>query len=369
MQWPTHPMFAKRLGITAAVLGAYCIGTNVPLPGLDTGVLAQLAHSPDASALSRLSIFSLGVMPLINTLLLLEVLKLVAPGFRQWELASFRNRDRLSIIVIGIALVMALLQAGGIVSALEDVTGLVPEGGSTFRAVAIATMIAGTALAMLFATVIDRAGLGCGIWLVFLTPGVAELPRTLAGIAVVNGQGGYGSDLILLTGVYSLLAIAGVVGIVLAARASAATVSTCIWTPFVATAVLTPAMFMAGWLATVDADWAVAFATPGHITWYLALALAVVGTVWLYRRSYAKAGEASAIAAAPIAATLAAILVTAPILETTLGAILPLGSAQLIVAATVAATLLVRWGFVVVGSETPVDEDVPPADPSTDQTR
>lgn len=346
MQWPRDETFWKRLGVTAAVLGAYYLGTNVPLPGIDAGALKQLAQTTDASALARLSVLSLGVMPLINTLLLLELLKLVAPGVRRWELASPRNRDRLSLIVIGVALVMALLQAGGIVTALEDVTGIVAEPGSAFRAVAIATLIAGTALAMLFATVIDRAGLGYGLWLVFLVPAFGELPRTLAGIGVLNGQGQYGSDLIVITAVYSVLAIAGVVSIVLSARASAATVATCIWTPFVATAVLTPALFMSGWLTTLDSDWAVAFATPGHITWYLALAVVVAGTVWLYRRSYASVGEAIPVPLAPIAGTLAAILIGAPMLETSLGVLLPLGSAQLIVAATVAAALLIRWGCV-----------------------
>jgi preprotein translocase subunit SecY len=343
------------------VLGAYYLGTNVPLPGIDAGALKQLTQTTDASALSRISIFSLGVMPLINTLLLLEVLKLVAPSVRRWEMASPRNRDRMSVIVIGVTLAMALLQAGGVVTALEGVTGLVAEPGSAFRAVAIATLIAGTALAMLFATLIDRSGLGYGLWLVFLVPAFGALPRTLAGIAVLNGQGQYGSDLILLTAIYSVLGIAGVVGIVLSARASAATVATCIWTPFVATAVLTPALFISGWIATLDADWAVAFATPGHITWYLALAAAVAITVWLYRRSYASVGEVIPVPLAPIAGTLAAILIGAPMLETTLGALLPLGSAQLIVAAAVAAALLIRWGYADV-EERPAETSEEPMD-------
>jgi hypothetical protein len=321
MQWPTEPTFWKRLGVTAAVLAAYYLGMNVPLPGIDPG-------------------------------------KLAAPGVRRWELASLRNRDRMFLIAICGALVMALLQATGIVSALQDVQGLVAEPGSEFRAVATTSMLAGAALAILFAIVIDRAGLGCGLWLVFLTPAVAELPGKLIAIAYVNGQGDYGSDLILLSAVYTVLGLAGVAGIVLAARAETATVATCIWTPFVATAALTPALFMGGWLATLDSDWAVAFATPGHITWYAAMAVATLTTVWVYTRSYAQAGEPNPVRVAPIAGVLAAILIGAPLLESTLGVVLPFGSAQLIVAATVATTLLIRWEIVRPAPETQI-EDAP----------
>jgi preprotein translocase subunit SecY len=368
MRWPTDPTFWKRLGITAAVLAAYYLGMNVPMPGIDPGKLAQLAQSTDVSAIGRLSVVALGVMPLINALLLLEVLKLAAPGVRQWELASFRNRDRMFVMAICGALVMALLQATGFVSALEEVQGLVAEPGSTFRAVATTSMVAGSALVILFAIVIDRVGLGCGLWLLFLTPAIAELPGKLIAIAYVHGQGDYGSDLILLSAVYTVLGLAGVVGIVLAARAATATVATCVWTPFVATAVLTPALFMGGWLATFNSDWAVAFATPGHITWYLALALAALTTVWLYARSYAQAGEASPVNVAPIAGILAAILVGAPLLETTLNVVLPFGSAVLIVAAAVAATLLVRWGIVSAALELPPEDAPETTEQSADQS-
>lgn len=344
--------FWSRLGITLAVLAAYYLGTNVPLPGLDAAQVGDLAQSSGIWGLKRLSIFSLGIMPLINALILLEILKLFVPDVRRWEHASPRNRDRLALVAVGLALIMGLIQGAGIASALEDVAGLVVQPGTVFRATCIATLLAGTATAIAFTGLIDRIGVGCGLWLVFLTPALAAMPSTLAQLAVLTAQGRYTSDAILFSGVYSALAIAAVIGIVLAARASRATVETCTWTPFVAGALATMPLIAVGWFATSSIDGAVGLALPGQPLWYAGLTISVVVTVWLYARSFARAGEANPVSPAPVAASLAAILIAGALLESQLGVLLPLRSTELIVVAAVASTLLIRWGFIADQPET-----------------
>jgi preprotein translocase subunit SecY len=336
-----------------AALAAYCVGSYIALPGLDTSALARLS---EASALGRVSILSLGITPLLSTLILAEIIKLLAPRVRAWEAKSVRNRERLDGTVIGVSLLLALIQAGGIASALEDVTGLVIEPGSGFRMVAIATLVAGTAIAIGLIRLIDSAGLGYGLWLMFLAPVLIELPRAIAVLADLHGQGGLGVEQITIGLAYTAVSVAAIASIVLAVRASPATVSTCVWTPFVVTTAITPMLFIPAFIGTLDAGAAIDFATPGNPVWYVALVAGVVLTVWLYARSFRIAGEATAVPVLPVAVAVAGILVADPLLEVMFGVLLPLGSTQLIVAGAVVSALLIRWGFIGSAKVDPAPE-------------
>jgi preprotein translocase subunit SecY len=338
-------MFWSKLGVTIAVLGAYCLGTNVPVPGLDPEKLAVFLHSTPlgGGALDRVSIFSLGIMPLLNACLLLEALKLLAPSVRTWEL-KWHNRSRMSLAVVILALVMAVIQAAGVAHALAEVTGLVIEPEGAFHITCMATLVAGSAIAIAFANVIDRLGLGSGMWLLFLAPALTALPRMLAGLAILTENGEYSSNSLAMSAAFTLVAVAAIVCIVRGARAAAPTVATCVWTPFIANIVVGLALFAVGWVFTFSISAAVAIATPGTTQWCVALALAVGLCAWLYARSYRRAGAVSPVPTATVAATLAAILLAGTLLEQQLGILLPLGSVQLIIAATVVTSMIVDWG-------------------------
>jgi hypothetical protein len=71
-------------------------------------------------------------------------------------------------------------------------------------------------------------------------------------------------------------------------------------------------------------------------------------------------GQPGPVPAAPIAASLAAILVGGAILETQLGVLLPLNATQLIIAAAVATTILIDWGFIQTPSDTAASEEISP---------
>ena len=106
----------------------------------------------------------------------------------------------------------------------------------------------------------------------------------------------------------------------------------------------------------------VAIITSGSLIRYLALAAVVTLIAWLYVRSNQQAGLPSPIPAAPIAGVLAAIAVAAELLQTQLSTALPLGSVQIVVAAVVATTMLIDWGFVG-GENQPTDDGSEPLSP------
>ncbi len=182
--------FYRRLAVTAAALAVFRLGSVIPMPGISPEVVGNLV-ARRRQPLSRVSLLALGINPLLNALILTELLKIAAPSVRAWEFAAPANRSRMRNIVYGLALLFAILQAAGCRARLEGVAGVVPEPGAAFRIVSIVTMVAGTALVIGLAAVIDRAGLGSGLWLIFLTPTLAELPQNLATIAQLYDMGQY----------------------------------------------------------------------------------------------------------------------------------------------------------------------------------
>jgi hypothetical protein len=355
-------VFYRRLAVTVAALAVFRLGSYLPVPGLAPEVVAEVARG-GGGAIGRLSLLALGIMPLLNALILTELLKLAAPSVRRWEQAP-RNAGTFRYAVLGLALLLALAQGLGVARALEGVTGLVPEPGLSFQFVCTMTFVAGAALVIALAAVIDRAGLGSGMWLLFLVPTLVELPQNLATISQLYESGNYPLGAIVRAALFTAFATAGVVSIVLAAHGSRPTAAACAWTLLLSYAVLTWVLIGIGLVVTGGSiEAAVAIITSGNLIRYLALAAVVILIAWLYVRSNREAGLPSPIPAAPIAAVMAAIAIAAELLQTQLSTALPLGSVQMVVAAVVATTMLIDWGVVGGENQSANDDGSEPLSP------
>jgi len=334
--------FYRRLAVTAAAIIVYRLGSYLPLPGLAPERLAELLQS-GGSAVGRISIFALGIMPLLTVLILAELVKTFFPSLRRREHASADNRDQLRHMVIGLALLLASAQGAGLAVALEGVSGFVQEPGTYFRVVCTTTIVAGAALVIALSAVIDRAGLGMGVWLLFLAPTLAELPQNLAAIADAYSAGTYPFSSVALAGLFTALSVAAIVGLLLAARGAEFVSAACVWPLLITYTLLAWVLFGIGIAVTGNLDQAAGYLAPGSGVRYVALAGIVILTVWLYVRSGRIAGLPSPVPAAPIAATLAAIALAAELLQSQLQTALPLGAVHVVVAAVVATGILLRW--------------------------
>src|SRR6266702_6286448 len=92
------PELRKRVIFTAIVLALYRLGSWIPAPGIDsasiqnffnTGGRGQgvfgLLNTFSGSALSRFSIFALGIMPYITASIILQLLTVVVPTLEQLQ--------------------------------------------------------------------------------------------------------------------------------------------------------------------------------------------------------------------------------------------------------------------------------------------
>ena len=173
-----------RIAVTLGVLAVYRLGTHVPLAGIDQTALANLLAGIDQAALAnlgsaftveRVSIFALGVTPIISALLVVEMVRLASERFNEWASVTQNARRVDHYVLIG-SLLLAALQGYGIATELERAKNVVDEPGPQFQVNVVATFVASTALLIWLAALISRRGVGSGVWILLLAPYLTGLP-------------------------------------------------------------------------------------------------------------------------------------------------------------------------------------------------
>lgn len=186
------PELRSRVLFTLAMLAVYRIGAHVPTPGINNeelfkfltergGALMGFLDIFSGGALSRLTIFALGIMPYISASIILQLLTVVVPHLS--KLAKEGERGRKTIIqytrygTIGIA----FIQGFGIALGLEGMNdgAFVLDPGWPFRFMTVITLVAGTAFLMWLGEQITERGVGNGISLIIFSGIVASLPSAI----------------------------------------------------------------------------------------------------------------------------------------------------------------------------------------------
>lgn len=171
--WLASAEFRRRLLATLAALVAYRVLSHVPLPGLTPGAMAQYlgdgaghgggwAGLLSASSSLRISVMTIGIMPVFTSYAMVELLRLVAPSFRRWLAADPQRQTTVWRSVILLAIAMTIVQAFGAVAAMEGISGLVQKRGLEFRIGAVVALTGGVVIAIALAQAIGRYGLGQG---------------------------------------------------------------------------------------------------------------------------------------------------------------------------------------------------------------
>ena len=215
------PELRSRVLFTLAMLAVYRIGAHIPTPGINNeelfnflqqqgGALLGFLDIFSGGALSRLTIFALGIMPYISASIILQLLTVVVPHLS--KLAKEGERGRKTIIqytryaTIGIA----LIQGFGISLGLEGMQqgAFVLDPGWPFRLMTVITLTAGTAFLMWLGEQITERGVGNGISLIIFAGIVARLPSAVVQTFDLYQVGQISLPLLLLLSVVML----GVVG-------------------------------------------------------------------------------------------------------------------------------------------------------------
>ena len=154
------------------------IGSHITIPGVDPRVMAQLfAQQSDGilgmlnmfggGALSRMSIFALGVMPYISASIIMQLMTHVIPSLEQLRKEGESGRKIITKYTRYGTLVLATIQAVGIAIALQNQSAggsnLVFLTGPGFVLTAAVTLVTGTMFLMWLGEQITERGIGNGI--------------------------------------------------------------------------------------------------------------------------------------------------------------------------------------------------------------
>jgi preprotein translocase subunit SecY len=186
----------QRIFFILGAIVVFRLGTHIPIPGVDPSAVAALFAQTRGSiidvfnmfsggALSRLSVFALGVMPYISASIIIQMMSSVIPQLEQLKKEGEAGRRKITRYTRYGTVVLATFQALGISIAIESqVAGggpvvLIP--GIGFKITAVITLVTGTMFLVWLGEQITERGIGNGISLVIFASIVAGLPGAVAG--------------------------------------------------------------------------------------------------------------------------------------------------------------------------------------------
>ncbi len=182
----------KRLLFLLGALLVFRIGAHIPVPGIDPKVLADLFKSQQGGilgmfnmfsggALSRFTIFALGIMPYISASIIMQLMTAVSPQLEALRKEGDSGRRKITQYTRYATLALAVFQGLGISIALEAQQGLVIDPGILFRLTTVTTLVTGTMFLMWLGEQITERGLGNGISIIIFAGIAAGLPNAIAG--------------------------------------------------------------------------------------------------------------------------------------------------------------------------------------------
>ena len=200
---------SSRLWFLLGALVVFRIGTYIPVPGIDPAVLADLFKTQKSGilgmfnmfsggALSRFSIFALGIMPYISASIIMQLAAISVPHLEQLKKEGEAGRRKITQYTRYGTLVLAMFQAFGISVALQAQPGLVPNPGTMFQMTSLVTLVTGTMFLMWLGEQITERGLGNGISLIIFAGIAAGLPSAIGSTLELARTGAFSIPLVLL---------------------------------------------------------------------------------------------------------------------------------------------------------------------------
>jgi preprotein translocase subunit SecY len=190
------PELRRRVLFTAVILALYRLGSWIPAPGVDSqsienffntggrgsGIFALL-NTFSGSALSRFSLFALGIMPYVTASIILQLLTVVIPTLERLQKEGEAGYAKINQYTRYLTVGLAGAQATGYAYLFKKSNALTANTGRIV--LIVVTLTAGTVLLMWMGELITKRGIGNGISLLIFASILASIPTGVN--AWVNG--------------------------------------------------------------------------------------------------------------------------------------------------------------------------------------
>ena len=219
------PELEKRITFTLLMILVARVGIHIVVPGVDTNVFKSLSHNNaiagflnlfSGGAVERASIFSLGIIPYINSSIVFQLLGVIFPKIDEMQKEGGKERDKITQWSRYVTIVLAIIQSFGIAVLMQN-QGLVLEPGPKFILSTVVLITGGTSFLMWISERISIRGIGNGTSMLIFLNIVAGLPTVIS--QMISGlPSGMGKVLLGLSIVAFVVFIALMVIVQLAER-------------------------------------------------------------------------------------------------------------------------------------------------------
>ena len=213
------PEIRSKMIFTLLMLVVFRIGSNIPVPGIDRTVLAQVFSGDpglfdlfdlfSGGSFSQFTIFALSITPYITASIIIQLLTIAFPYFERLAKEGQEGRKKMAQITRYLTVVLALVQALGLTVGLFR-QAVISQTWFDF-AVIILVLTAGTAFLMWLGEKINENGIGNGISLIIFGGIVARIPSGLRSLYTQFTEGTLGVISLILFALFAVVVIIGVI--------------------------------------------------------------------------------------------------------------------------------------------------------------
>lgn len=215
------PELKGKMIYTLLMILVFRIGASVPVPGVDTGVIAQMFDSSQAGGLlsfldlmsggafKNFTVFALNIYPYITASIILQLLTVAIPSLESLAKEGDVGRKKISKYTKYLTIVLAVVQAIGL--SLGFFNQAIMDRSFMSVAVVVITLTAGTCFLVWLGGQITEKGVGNGISLIIFIGIVSGAPSGAARLFELYKAGAAGIVSIVAFLVIALLIIVGII--------------------------------------------------------------------------------------------------------------------------------------------------------------
>jgi preprotein translocase subunit SecY len=188
----------KRILFLLGALVVYRFGAHIPVPGLDPNGLSKIFAGNQnifslfdhfsGGALSRVTIFALGVMPYISASIIIQLLSSLIPFFEKLKKDGQSGKKKLTQYTRYLTLFLCTFQAIGMSKFIAS-SGAALNPNFSFFFVSTITLVTGTMFLMWLGEQITEKGIGNGISMIIFSNIVTGFPSSIGSMLESVRQG------------------------------------------------------------------------------------------------------------------------------------------------------------------------------------
>lgn len=207
----------RKILFTTLMLIVFRIGVHVPVPGINTRVIADLVNQGQllgffdvisGGAFKKFSIFAMSITPYINASIIIQLLTVVVPYFEKLAKEGPEGRKKMGEYIRYGTVILGFIQALGISVGLRS--AVINPGLASTLLIAL-SLTAGTAFLMWLGELITEKGIGNGISLIIFAGIVSRIP---AGMVAIYEYLRTGTTNIFVILMFAVVAVAVIIAII-----------------------------------------------------------------------------------------------------------------------------------------------------------